>query len=128
MLRTDVAADRDELERLMKGLEIDQSSMRKASAWLAEKLTELKLSFDDPKAGDLLLYESLETLSLGIEGKRSLWIAMEAAARDSTDLQLTDYGRLQRRAQEQRHRVEELRVETASKALAYDPRNSRVSQ
>lgn len=49
----------------MKALNIDQSRMRKASAWLAEKFTELKLRFDDPKAGALLLFESLEALSLG---------------------------------------------------------------
>src|SRR2546423_13318996 len=68
-LRADVASDREELERLMKELNIEQSRTRKASAWVAEKFTELKLRFDDPKAGPLLLFESLEALSLGIEGK-----------------------------------------------------------
>ena len=38
-LRADVASDRDELERLMKDLNIDQSRTRKASTWLAEKFT-----------------------------------------------------------------------------------------
>lgn len=118
LLRADVAADREELERLMKGLEIDQSSVRKASAWLAEKFTELKLRFDDLKQGDLLLFESLEALSLGIEGKHSLWTALAAAAKESSSLQLTDYNRLQQRAKEQRDRVEELRIKTALTALA----------
>ena len=116
-LRTDVSSDRDELEALMKALNIDQSRTRKASAWLAEKMTELKLRFDDPKAGTLLLFESLEALSLGIEGKRSLWIAMAAVAEKSRSLQNLDYDRLARRAAEQRDRVERLRIETASKAL-----------
>lgn len=120
-LREDVAADREELERLMKELNIDQSRTRKASAWLAEKITELKLRFDDPKAGALLLFESLEALSLGIEGKYSLWIAMEAAAKESSSLQLADYERLQQRAKEQRDRVEELRIKTAPTALAPVP-------
>lgn len=120
-LREDVAADREELERLMKELNIDQSRTRKASAWLAEKITELKLRFDDPKAGALLLFESLEALSLGIEGKYSLWTAMEAAAKESSSLQLADYERLQQRAKEQRDRVEELRIKTAPTALAPVP-------
>ena len=120
-LHADVSADREELERLMKELNIDQSRTRKASAWLAEKMTELKLGFDDPKAGALLLFESLEALSLGIEGKHSLWTAMEATAKESSSLQLTDYERLQQRAKEQRDRVEELRIKTAPTALAPVP-------
>jgi len=52
----DIAADRDELEALMKALNIDQSRTRKASAWLAEKFTELKLRFDDSKAGNPCRY------------------------------------------------------------------------
>ena len=118
LLRADIATDRDELETLMKELKIDQSNTRKASAWLGEKFTELKLRFDDPKAGDLLLFESLEALSLGIEGKHSLWTALAAVAKESSSLQLTNYGRLQQRAREQRARVEELRIRIALTALS----------
>ena len=116
-LRADIAADRDELEALMKALNIDQSRTRKASAWLTEKLTELKLRFDDPKAGALLLFESLEALSLGIEGKRSLLITLAATSETTPSLKFADYDRLQQRAQEQRDRVEDLRIKTALKAL-----------
>jgi len=119
-LRADIAADRDELEALMKALNIDQSRTRKASAWLTEKVTELKLRFDDPKAGALLLFESLEAVSLGIEGKRSLWIALAATSETTPSLRIADYDRLQQRAQEQRDRIEALRVETALMALTAD--------
>lgn len=116
-LRADIAADRDELEVLMKALNIDQSRTRKASAWLAEKFTELKLRFDDPQAGALLLFESLEALSLGIEGKRSLWTVLAATAETMPSLGIANYDRLQQRAREQRDRVEELRLKTALTAL-----------
>jgi hypothetical protein len=119
-LRADIAADRDELQGLMKHLDIGESRTRKASAWLAEKMTELKLRLDDPKAGALRLFESLEALSLGIEGKRSLWIALTAAAEKTPLLRILDYERLKRRAQEQRDGVEKLRIETASEALILD--------
>ena len=119
-LRRDISADRAELEALMKTLNIDQSRTRKASAWLTEKITELKLRFDDPKAGTLLLFESLEALSLGIEGKRGLWIALAASSETMPSLRIADYDRLQRRAQEQRDRVEALRVQTALTALPAD--------
>jgi hypothetical protein len=119
-LRADIAADRDELEGLMQSLNISESRTRKASAWMAEKVTELKLRFDDPEGGPLQLFESLEALSLGIEGKRSLWIALTAAAETTPSLRILDYERLKQRAQEQRDRVETLRIDTARQALTLD--------
>lgn len=119
-LRNDIAADRNELEELMERLNVGESQTRKASAWLAEKMAELKLRFDDPKAGPLRLFESLEALSLGIEGKRSLWIALIAAAEKTPSLQLLDYERLKQRAEDQRERVETLRIEIAREALTFD--------
>jgi len=116
-LRADIIADQGELEALMQALNIDQSRTRKASAWLTGKITELKLRFDDPQAGALLLFESLEALSLGIEGKRSLWIALAATSKTTPSLRVADYDRLQQSAQEQRDRVEELRIKTALTAL-----------
>lgn len=120
-LRADIAADRGELESLMNRLGIAESRTRKASAWLAEKITELKLRIDDPAGGELRLFESLEALSLGIEGKHSLWLALAAAAADAPGLKVLDYDRLAQRAVEQRRRVETLRLETARKALVPGP-------
>lgn len=116
-LRADIEADQKELQRLMSGLEITESRTRKASAWLTEKLTALKLRFDDSEDGNLRLFESLEALSLGIEGKQSLWRALSAAAEISPELRILDYGVLQKRAQEQRDRVESKRIEVARKIL-----------
>lgn len=117
-LCADITADRDELERLMDALHISQSRTRKASAWVAEKMTELKLRLDDSQSGPLFLFESLEALSLGIEGKRSLWVALIAAAEKSPALRIVDYERLKQRAEEQRARVENLRIDAATKALS----------
>jgi hypothetical protein len=63
------------------------------------------------------LLESLEALSLGIEGKRVLWLALSAAAEVTSGLRIADYERLQDRAEEQRNRVEERRLEVAKAAL-----------
>jgi hypothetical protein len=41
-LRTDIEADRRELQRLMDRLQVTQSRPRSASAWLAGKFAELK--------------------------------------------------------------------------------------
>jgi hypothetical protein len=116
-LRADIEADVQELEHLMGRLQISESRTRKASAWLTEKFTQLKLRLDDPADGELRLFESLEALSLGIEGKRSLWLALSAAAEVSPQLRIADYQRLRQRAEEQRERLEAKRLEVAQRAL-----------
>ncbi|HEY7501375.1 MAG TPA: hypothetical protein VH740_22835 [Vicinamibacterales bacterium] len=116
-LRADIEADRGELRKLMSHLSIAESRARQATAWMAEKMTLLKLRFDDWAAGDFRLFEALEALSLGIEGKRSLWVALADAAERVPALQLLDYERLANRAREQRDRVEAKRLETAREAL-----------
>jgi hypothetical protein len=116
-LRAEVAADRRELEALMERLQVGESRVRKASAWLAEKATEIKLRLEDPSGGALRLLEAFEVLSLGIEGKRALWLALAAAAEDAPALRVADYERLRERAEDQRRRVEAARLEAARKAL-----------
>jgi hypothetical protein len=116
-LRADVAADRGELEALMDRLQVAQSRTRKAAAWLTEKASELKLRWDDRASGALHLLEALDALSLGIEGKRGLWRALAAAAEDTVALQGVDYDSLTKRAEEQRRRVETLRLDAARRAL-----------
>jgi hypothetical protein len=116
-LRTEIAADRQDLESLMSRLNIAESRTRKASAWLVEKAAELKLRLDDPAGGALRLFESLEALSLGIEGKRGLWLTLATIAENEPAFQVLDYEHMARRAEEQRNRVEALRLEAARKAL-----------
>lgn len=101
----------------MDRLQIAESRTRKAAGWLAEKAAQLKLRLDDLTDGALRLHETLEALSLGIEGKRSLWRALAAAAEDAPALRVADYEVLARRAEEQRDRVEIRRLEAARKAL-----------
>src|SRR5262245_26657022 len=62
-LRADIVADRGELEALMGRAQAAPSRPRKAAAWLAEKVTELKLRLDDPAGGALRLLEVLEAVS-----------------------------------------------------------------
>ena len=119
-LRAEIAEDRRELEALMARLGIAESRPRKAAAWLAEKLTELKLRLDDTSAGDLRRLEILDAVSVGIEGKRLLWKSLTAAAESAPDLRGTDYDRLIGRAEDQRRRVEDLRRDAARAALGGD--------
>jgi hypothetical protein len=118
-LRRDIAMDCRELHGLMDRLQVAESRPRQASAWLTEKFTELKLRLDDSARRPLRLLESLEVVGLGIHGKLALWRALNAAADVSPELQgLLDYERMAQRAEEQRCRVEVVRLEAAKAAFA----------
>lgn len=118
-LQTDIASDQRQLQGLMDRLQIVESRPRKVSAWLTEKFIELKLHLDDRARGPLRLLESLEAVGLGIHGKLAMWHALNAAAEDFPPLQgLVDYERLAQRAEEQRRRVEVVRLEAAKAAFA----------
>src|SRR5256714_15586614 len=106
MLRVDIESDRGKLETLMKEMDIDQSKLRRGMAWFGEKFTELKMRLDDPADGEFRPVESLEALSLGIEGKRSLWLALAAAATENPNLRPLHCQHLIAPAGEQRARVE----------------------
>jgi hypothetical protein len=114
-LRLDILNDRQELETLMGSLRIPTSPPRKAMAWLTEKFTELRLRLDDSRDGTLHLLEAVEAIAIGIEGKRALWSALAAAR--IPELHGTDCERLERRAREQRDRVEKVRLDAAKNAL-----------
>jgi hypothetical protein len=116
-VKREIDEDKVELERLISGLDIDESTFRKATGWISEKMAEIKLRFDDPGAGELFVFEALEALSLGIEGKRSLWKLLSAASGTNAKLQDVDYERLIKRAEGQRDRVEALRIKAGVKAL-----------
>jgi len=116
-LRTEIEEDLQELETLMKRLDIVRSSAREVMAWLAEKATEVKLAMDDQAGGQLRLLEVMEAVSLGIEGKLSLWKSLEAVAEVSLDLRGPNYPELKRRAQKQRAQVEPIRLEAALEAF-----------
>ena len=117
-LRKDVLADQRELQGLMQRLRIPQSRMRKATGWLAEKLAELKLWMDDPAGGRLRTFETLELLEVGSEGKGGLWRALATMTEEFPELRGFDFSRLTQRADDQCHRVESLRLQTAKTALA----------
>jgi hypothetical protein len=116
-VHADIEADRQELEAFMAQRGIAVSAPKKATGWLVEKLSELKLHLDDAGDGALRRLEALETVSLGIAGKQALWDALAAAAEDAPELNGLDYARLGQRAETQRGMVERLRLHAAKEAL-----------
>lgn len=117
-LHGEIAAERHTLQELLQQLGGTESGLRKAGAWLAEKLGEAKLRVDDAMGGRVKSFEALETLALGIQGKLALWVALEAVRDRITELQAIDLPRLQRQSRDQHARVEARRVAAAREVLS----------
>jgi hypothetical protein len=116
-LCADVSSDQNELRDLMSTLEVNESSVRKASAWVAEKLSRPKLEPSSDGASGVGLLQALEGLVLGIKGKEGLWRAFEAVKKSRPQLERFDFERLKQRAIEQGQRVEAKRLEVARQVL-----------
>jgi hypothetical protein len=119
-LRSDIQKDQEKLQELIRSLGAKESAVRKAGAWLAEKLSRPKMPQTDGSEGELGLLLALEALALGIAGKRLLWCALETASQETPLLACLDYSELERRALEQGGRVEGKRLETACRVLKAD--------
>jgi hypothetical protein len=116
-IRSEIEEDQETLRRILRGLGGQESPIRKAAAWISEKLGQVKLRLDDKGSGDLRVLEALEALGLGIQGKLLLWRALEASAGKVPTLGGFDLQQLQQRAQGQFQRIEELRLRAARVAL-----------
>jgi hypothetical protein len=112
-LRADVHHDQEQLKELIEKLGAQESTVRKAGAWIAEKLSRPKIDLGDGGKNEVGLFLALEALILGITGKRSLWRALHAASRTVPELARVDYSGLEKRAIEQCERVEARRLEIA---------------
>jgi hypothetical protein len=113
-LRKDIRADQEKLRDLLQKLGAEESTIRKAGAWLAEKFGRAK--FGD--AGDSVeLFQAVEGLALGIVGKKLLWRSLDAVTTNFPELQGTDFNALENRAQDQFSRVEDLRMQLTREAF-----------
>jgi hypothetical protein len=111
-IRQDQAVLKELLDRIGAG----QNALKKAGAWLAEKAGRVKLGGTDEPL-ELSRLEVLESLAMGIQGKRALWRALRAIGAKYVELRELDLDLLERRAMQQHDEVEEMRLEAAKAAL-----------
>lgn len=116
LLRHEIESDQEILRQVLQTLGAEESVWKDAGAWLAEKLALGKLKIADLATGHLGELEALEMLSLGIEGKTSLWVALGGIQDDYPEVEL-DWMGLEERARRQRQQVETWRLQTARDAL-----------
>jgi hypothetical protein len=113
----DIERDRETLERLMERLGITENPVKQGLTLMAEKASRLKLSgttTGDREFGTLL---GLETLSLGVEGKRCLWETLALIPDADPGLHEFDLPDLIARATEQRAAIDRERLVLVPTAL-----------
>jgi hypothetical protein len=112
-LRNEISADQETLKELIASLGEEESTVRKAGAWVIEKFSRGKIQLGAKGENEMGLFLALEGLALGIHGKRSLWCGLATASETASRLRGPDYETLEKRAMEQHDRVEAKRLEVA---------------
>jgi hypothetical protein len=114
-LKRDIDSDQKVLEKLIDRIGEDESVVRKTAAWVSEKAARLKFKIAGDDFAGLGLVQALEMLALGIRGKELLWRSL--ATSNWLPLRDLDLAKLEQRAVEQQHRVEEKRLAAAKSAF-----------
>jgi hypothetical protein len=116
-LADEIDEDRQTLQQLMDRLGTSRSPVKEAATWAAEKISHVKLSGLTAGHREFGLFMALEALSLGVEGKRALWVALADVADHHPELREFDLVTLRERAAAQRRVVEAERAAAARRAF-----------
>lgn len=118
-MHTEIQADQTTLREVMHSLGFDESKIRKAGAWIAEKAgrARLMIAGDDPSSLGLVL--TLEGLIMGVTAKRSMWRTLAAAK--LPEVRGYNFEQLQHRAEQQIQRIEGERIRAVQQVFAKTP-------
>lgn len=116
-LAREIEQDKATLEELIQRLGIQRSPIKQGAGWIAEKASRVKMSETMTGSQDLKRLLEFETLSLGIEGKLSMWRALIEVSDSHSELAATDLASLAKRAETQRSTLEDHRLEIVNAAL-----------
>jgi hypothetical protein len=116
VLLPEIQADDLTLRHIAENIGSSPSTVKQVGGWLLEKAARLKLGHTGSK--NFELFESMELLALGIQGKLSLWKALQAASSSDARLREYDFETLIDRAQQQYGAVENQRIKLARVVLS----------
>jgi len=101
---------------MMVAMNTEQSATKVAAAEIGSKMMAPKFKGTED---ELNAFVTLETLSIGVEGKHCLWKAVKTVESSYPGLAEFNIDELIARAQDQRSRIEAKRLELAPQALAH---------
>ena len=115
-IEAEIRADQEKLREAMRSIRIEESNVRKAGAWLAEKAGRARFMIAGGEPGSLGLVLTFEGLIMGITGKKLMWRSLAAAK--LPELKSYDFEEPQRRAEQQVERIEAERISAVCQAFA----------
>ena len=121
-LASEIRADRRTLGEVMASLGADPSLSKVAFAWALEKVRRLKPNGSLRGYTPLARVTELETLAIGVVGKREMWTVLAELASAGHPLETFDFAALAERAEDQLRRVEIMRLDAARLAFPHDGR------
>jgi hypothetical protein len=119
-LADEIAEDFETLRSALAAVGGSTNPVKQAAGWVAEKAHRVGVAIDTASedSGDLARLLEAESLSLGVEGKLCLWLALLEVAGAYPSLAALDLPRLADRARNQRRRIEAVRLAAARRAFA----------
>lgn len=117
-LTAEIGEDIETLRAALRAIGGSTNPVKRAAGWVAEKAHGIGVAVDTPMGdNDLARLLEADSLSLGVEGKRCLWLALIEVAEAYPKLAELDLPRLADRAREQRRRIEAVRLAAARRAF-----------
>lgn len=116
-LAADIEADRETLLDLMERLDVSKNPVKQVGGWMAEKASRVKFSGAGSGERDHGTFMALESLRLGVAGKKCLWLALREVRGEYAELASVDFDRLIERASSQEGILEEERMKAGAGAL-----------
>lgn len=126
-LKMKVEEDRALLEKLLTSAGMEVTTMIQVAGEVTGRVGFFKLMWEGFQPGGLGLFEGLEMLCLGIQGKRLLWVALKEIAVWFPEWSDIDFSKLELEAIAQRDGVESWRVEAARDTLPSIDRRAAVT-
>ena len=114
----EITEDVATLERIMERLGVPRSGVKRTLAVVGERVGRLKLNGRLREYSPLSRLWELETLALGLDGKRLLWQNLRDATETPARAPEVDLGELIERAERQRAEIEPFRADAAQKAFS----------
>jgi hypothetical protein len=116
-LAAEIDDDRATLLSIMRRLGVGVQHYKVGAGWVMEKVGRLKLNGSWVSRSPLSSVVELEGLVMGVSGKLELWRTLRALADPEPRLDPVELDGLVRRAEDQRKRLEDLRLTTSVEVL-----------
>ncbi len=114
----EIEEDQETLSTFMRQLGVSESKVKVVAGSTLQKLTSLVFELGVQGDSPLNRFLEVETLLLGVNGKRELWLGLREAAAHRPDWPELDFGTLIERAEKQLQELERHRLQLAVAAFA----------